>query len=139
MATVVLQVAGTVIGGAIGGPIGAAIGQAVGAAAGYMIDRELFGPDDRAIEGPRLKNAQFLSSEEGTPIPRVYGRTRLSGQIIWATRFEEVQETESQGGGKGGPKTYVTSYSYFANLAIGLCEGEVATIRRIWVDGKLLN
>ncbi len=138
MATVVLQVAGTVIGGALGGPVGAAIGQAAGAAAGYMIDQELFGPGDRVIEGPRLKNSQFLSSEEGTPIARVYGRVRLSGQIIWATRFEEVAETETQGG-KGGPRTHVTSYSYFANLAIGLCEGEVACIRRIWADGKLLD
>ncbi len=138
MATVVLQVAGTVIGGAIGGPVGAAVGRAIGAAAGYLIDRELFGPGDRAIEGPRLKNAQFLSSEEGTPISRLYGRARLSGQIIWATRFEEVQETQSQGG-KGGPKTHVTNYSYFANFAIGLCEGEIACARRIWVDGKLLN
>ena len=138
MATVVLQVAGSVIGGAIGGPVGAAVGRAIGAAAGYLIDRELFGPGDRAIEGPRLKNAQFLSSEEGSPIPRLYGRSRLSGQIIWATRFEEVQETESQGG-KGGPKTHVTSYNYFANFAIGLCEGEIACIQRIWADGKLLD
>ncbi len=140
MATVVLQVAGTVIGGALGGPVGAAVGRAIGAAAGFAIDRQLFGPGDRAIEGPRLKNAQFLSSEEGTPISRIYGRSRISGQIIWSTRFEEVQQTESQSqGGKGGPKTTVTSYSYFANFAIGLCEGEVACLRRIWADGKLLD
>ena len=138
MATVVLQTAGAVIGGAIGGPVGAAIGRALGAAAGYLADRELFGPPDRNIEGHRLENARFLSSQEGTPIPRLYGRARLSGQIIWATRFEEVQETETHGG-KGGPKTRVTNYSYFANFAIGLCEGEIACIRRIWADGKQLD
>ncbi len=138
MATVVLQVAGAAIGGAIGGPVGAVVGRAVGAAAGYFIDHELFGPDDRAVEGPRLNQAQYLSSEEGSPIVRAYGRTRLSGQVIWATRFEEVQETETQGG-KGGPKTSVTSYSYFANFAIGLCEGEVACVRRIWADGKPID
>ena len=138
MATVVLQVAGAAIGGAVGGPVGAAVGRAIGAAAGYLIDRELFGPDDRVIEGPRLNKAQYLSSEEGSPIPRIYGRVRLSGQIIWATRFEEIQETETQGG-KGGPKTHVTSYSYFANFAVGLCEAEAGCIRRIWADGKLLD
>ena len=136
MATVVLQVAGAAIGGAVGGPVGAVIGRAVGAAAGYLIDRELFGPGDRAIEGPRLNNAQLLSSEEGSPIARVYGRTRISGQIIWATRFEEVQETETQGG-KGGPETHITSYSYFGNFAIGLCEAQAGCMRRIWADGKL--
>ena len=138
MATVVLQVAGAAIGGAVGGPVGAVVGRAIGAAAGYLIDRELFGPGDRAIEGPRLNNAQLLSSEEGSPIARVYGRTRISGQIIWATRFEEVQETESQGS-KGGPKTHVTSYSYFGNFAIGLCEAQAGCMRRIWADGKLLD
>lgn len=138
MATVVLQVAGAAIGGAVGGPVGAVVGRAIGAAAGYVIDRELFGPGDRAIEGPRLDKAQYLSSEEGSPVPRIYGRVRLSGQIIWATRFEEVQETETQGG-KGGPKTHVTSYSYFGNFAVGLCEAQAGYMRRIWADGKLLD
>ncbi len=36
----------------------------------------------------------------------------------------------------GGQKTVTTRYSYFANLAVGLCEGEIALVRRIWADGK---
>ena len=67
---------------------------------------------------------------------RVFGHARISGTVIWATRFEETARTERQGG-KGGPK--VTTYSYYANLAIGLCEGPVAAIRRVWADGKELD
>ena len=38
-----------------------------------------------------------------------------------------------------GQKTVTTRYSYFANLAVGLCEGEIACIRRIWADGREID
>jgi hypothetical protein len=56
--------------------------------------------------------------------------------MIWATRFEEESRTERQGA-KGGPRT--TTYSYFANVAFALCEGEVSGIRRVWADGQELD
>ena len=121
MTTVIFQSLGAAVGGAIAGPTGAAIGSAIGAMAGAYVDQQLFGPDDRTIVGPRMEGAQVLSSREGAAIPRIYGRQRISGEIIWATRFVEVQsvETQSQGGKGGGSKTQVRSYSYFANFAIG--------------------
>jgi hypothetical protein len=130
MATLVLQAAGAAIGGLFG-PVGAILGGAVGAMAGYAVDQTLFGQN---IEGPRLSDLSVQRSEEGTPIPRVYGRARLAGQVIWATRFQEVREEE---GGKGGPT--VTTYSYYANFAVGICEGPIARIGRVWADGELIN
>jgi hypothetical protein len=61
-----------------------------------------------------------------------------------ATRLEEVINTKTdrsgQGGkGMGGPKTVTTSYSYFANLAVGLCEGSIAFVRRVWADGREID
>ena len=132
MATLVLQAAGAAIGGLFG-PVGAILGGAVGAAAGYAVDQTLFG---RNIEGPRLSDLSVQRSEEGTPIPRVYGRARLAGQVIWATRFQEVKQEE--GGGKGGGPT-VTTYSYFANFAVGICEGPIARIGRVWADGEPID
>ena len=132
MATLVLQAAGSFLGGMIG-PIGSAIGSAAGAMAGYMIDRSLIEGGKR-IEGPRLSTMQPFLAEEGVPIARVYGTMRVGGNIIWATRFEEEQQTERQGGKGRGPK--VTTYSYFCNVAFALCEGEIAGVRRIWADGR---
>ena len=44
------------------------------------------------------------------------------------------------GGGKGGSgETTVKKYSYFANFSIGLCEGPIARINRVWADGKPFN
>ncbi|MGH6861737.1 MAG: baseplate multidomain protein megatron, partial [Phyllobacterium sp.] len=62
-----------------------------------------------------------------------YGTARLAGTMIWCTRFEEAK-TKKRQGAKGGPK--VTTYSYFANFAIAVAEGEISLIRRIWADGK---
>lgn len=134
MATIVLQAAGAVIGGVLG-PIGSAIGSAVGALAGYAIDRAII-DSTRHVEGPRLTGARPFTAEEGASIPRVYGTARLGGTLIWATRFEEKSTTRREGS-KGGPR--VTEYTYFANVAFALCEGEIAGIRRIWADGREID
>ncbi|MEL6736382.1 MAG: hypothetical protein AAFO98_10990, partial [Pseudomonadota bacterium] len=141
MATIVLQAVGSAVGAAVGGPVGAAIGQAIGAAAGSAIDQQLFGPGDQTVAGPRLDTARVLSSREGNPVARVYGRHRVAGDVIWATQLEEVRtsETRSSGGKASGPKTTVNTYTYFANFAVGLCEGPIGGIGDIWVDGTLLD
>lgn len=144
MAALVLSVAGGAIGSAFG-PLGAIAGRLVGALAGNIIDRQLFGAGNRSVEGPRLGDLAVMASTEGAPIPRVYGRARLGGQVIWATALEEVASTSTapSSGGKGGalagPTTETTSYSYFANFAVGLCEGEIGRVGRIWADGKPLD
>ncbi len=138
METLVLGIAGGAAGSAFG-PAGAILGRAAGALAGYTLDQALFGTR-RHVEGPRLSDLDVQASTEGAPIPRVYGRARLSGEIVWATQFEEVSETETQGGGgKGGPQVTTTEYSYFANFAVALCEGPIVRIGRVWADGKLLD
>jgi hypothetical protein len=146
MATLVLQTVGSVVGGVVGGPVGAILGRALGGIAGAALDTALLGGGDgtRYVEGPRLKDVDGLTSTEGAAIPRVYGRARLGGQLVWATRLEEVVTPGTQragtSGGKGfgggsGQKTVTTTYSYFANVAVGLCEGPISFVRRVWADG----
>jgi hypothetical protein len=143
--------AGGAAGGAVFGPAGAIAGRLIGALAGSAIDRSLFATHrERSVEGPRLADLEVMASTEGAPIPRVYGRARLAGQVIWATNLDEVVSTTSQttdtgGGGKGmggGGSTVTTTettYSYFANLAVGLCEGPIGTVLRVWADGRELD
>ena len=137
MATVVLQYVGAAVGTFLGGPVGGILGRAIGAVAGNIFDQTLFGPGTRRIQGPRLTDTRVMASSEGSAIPRLWGRMRISGQVIWATNLEEVVTTDTdKGSGKGGPKTKTTTYSYFANCAIALCEGEIDRIGRVWADGK---
>ena len=103
MSTLVLQVAGQVVGTIVGGPIGGAIGQALGALAGSALDGAVLGAltPTRRVEGPRLATIAGLGSTEGAPIPRLYGRARLGGEVIWATRIREDVTWRKQRGSKG--------------------------------------
>ncbi len=144
MAALVLSVAGAAA-GAVFGPAGAIAGRIAGALVGNIIDKKLFGPGDQNVVGPRLADLDVMASTEGAPIPRVYGRARLAGQVIWATQLEEMvsSSTSSSSGGKGhlvsGPRTTTTTYSYFGNFAVGLSEGVIGGVGRIWADGKPLD
>ncbi len=134
MATIILQAVGAAVGG-IFGPVGAAIGAGLGAMGGYALDTALIN-STRHFEGARLNSGRVTTAEEGAALPFVYGTARVSGALIWATRFEERKTTERQGG-KMGPK--VTSYSYFGNAAYAVAEGEIAGLRRVWADGQELD
>ncbi|MGS4947641.1 baseplate multidomain protein megatron [Meridianimarinicoccus sp. RP-17] len=148
MATLVLGAAGAAIGGSIGGAIlgvsAATIGGFVGSTIGSVVDSWIvssLAPTQR-IEGPRLDSLRITSSTEGAVIPRVYGRMRMGGNVIWATDFREETKTTTQGGGKGGGgggKVKTTEYLYYASFAVALCEGPITGIGRIWADGKLLD
>ncbi|WP_296578664.1 glycoside hydrolase/phage tail family protein [Xanthobacter sp.] len=142
MATLLLGAAGGLIGGALFGPIGAVAGRALGALGGSVIDGALLGGNrSRSTEGPRLTDLDVMASTAGAPLPRIYGRARLAGQVIWATKLKEVKKEETQSvGGKGGSlSASTTTYTYYANFAVALCEGPVSRIGRIWADGKLLD
>src|SRR5205809_1141229 len=140
MATLLLQTVGSAVGSLIGGPIGGLIGSALGTIAGSAIDSALFGSGPERQKGPRLDNLQVQSSTEGSPIPEIAGRMRLAGQIIWATKFKEVAKTKTEGGkGGGGTTVKTTTYSYFANFAVALCEGVIDRVGSIWADGKPLD
>ncbi|MEZ5900704.1 MAG: glycoside hydrolase/phage tail family protein [Hyphomicrobiaceae bacterium] len=126
---------------------GATLGSQIGALAGSFIDNALFGSSgaSRAVEGPRLSNLQITASTEGANIPRLYGRARLGGQVIWAQDFEEeiVTSTQSSGAGKGvgggSAGTKVTEYRYYASFAVALCEGPITRIGRVWADGQEID
>ncbi|NHK29591.1 hypothetical protein FF098_016915 [Parvularcula flava] len=123
---------------------GLASGIARGAAAYVTGQAEnlIYGPVKRQRTGPQVDAFRLQTASEGTPIPAVYGRTRLSGEIIWASDFLETVSTDTTTrGGKGGGtrrpvETTTTTYLYSVSLAIGLCEGEISRIGRVWADGK---
>ncbi|WP_226576813.1 baseplate multidomain protein megatron [Acuticoccus sediminis] len=135
MATLVLQAAGQAVGGLLG-PVGAIVGRAAGALAGNMIDQRLFGESSTRSVG-RIDDVSVQTASEGNPIPKVYGRMRLAGTVIWATDFQEHTRTSAVGGKGGGPK--VREYSYTANFAVGLCEGPIARVGRVWADGEPID
>ena len=138
MATLLLSAAGAAFGGYMGGTVlglsSVVAGRFVGALAGRAIDQRLLGQGAEPVETGRVERLRLMGAGEGDPLARVHGRVRIAGQVIWATRFEEVV-TQTGGGGKGAPQPVVRRYSYRVSLAIALCEGEISGIGRIWADG----
>jgi hypothetical protein len=153
-ATLILGAAGAAIGGSIGGSVlgvsAATIGGFVGSTIGSVVDSWAVAasvPGQR-VEGPRLESLRVTSSTEGAAIPRLWGRMRLSGTIIWATDFrEETRKSRQRGGGKGGRgggSVKTTEYLYSASFAVALCEGgpvgqAVTGIGRVWADGRPMD
>jgi len=105
---------------------------------GNAIDQRILGGGGAAIETGRIDRYRITSSAEGRAIAQVYGRMRVGGHVIWATRFQEAATTT--GGGKGAPpRAKRTEYSYSVSLALALCEGEITGVTRLWADGREIS
>lgn len=104
----------------------------------YFLSRAL--APTQKTEGPKLKEAQITSSTEGVAIPKLFGRMRLGGNLIWATNFTETKRTEKQGGKGGGGGVQSTTYSYDCSFAVSFCEGgDNVQLGRVWADGKVID
>ncbi|MBU2040530.1 MAG: glycoside hydrolase/phage tail family protein [Alphaproteobacteria bacterium] len=119
-------------GQAIGGPVGAVIGASIGRS---LDQRAIAGLEPAPQRGPRLETLKVQGAAEGAPMACVFGRARVTGQVIWAARFLEGRNTSS--GGKGGPRT--VEYDYSLSFAVALCEGEIDGVGRIWADGRPMD
>lgn len=104
--------------------------QAGASLAAGAVSRLIPGP---RVEGRRLESFRVTRADEGAPIPEIFGRMRIAGQLIWAARFRETSSQERPGG-KSGPR--VTQYRYSLSFALGLCAGPVARIGRVWANNE---
>jgi len=120
------------VGQQVGGPIGQFIGSTIGKAVDNRVVASL---SPARQKGPRLEGLSLQSSADGAPMGCVFGRARVVGQVIWAARFLETKHKRS--GGKGGQKT--VEYEYSLSFAVGLGEGPIDGIGRIWADGQPLD
>jgi hypothetical protein len=138
MATILLSAAGAALGSGFGGTVlglsGAVIGRAVGATLGRVIDERLMGRGSAPVQVGRVDRFRLMGAGEGQAVARVWGRVRLGGHVIWASRFQEAVTAVRGGKGVSRPKTL--EFSYSVSLAVALCEGEIARVGRIWADGQ---
>lgn len=104
------------VGQALGGPLGAAVGAAVGS----TVDGVMFGR-----RGPTGRSDLLVQrSAYGEALPRLFGRSRAAGVLIWAL---PMSERGGKGSGRRGTST---------SIAIALSSGPIRGIGRIWADGR---
>jgi hypothetical protein len=78
---------------------------------------------------------KIQQSTYGAVIPIVWGRTRVTGNLIWYGDFQAVPHTtttESGGKGGGGVEQSNTTYTYTASVAMSLCEGPILDVVTTW-------
>ena len=148
MAKIVLTVGGYVLGNLLLPGLGGAIGGLVGGYVGGIVDQQLFGgTPSQTVYGARMQDLRVQSSSYGAVIPTLYGKGRLSSNVLWMRGFDEVVRTETQtvggggkgGGGGGGQTVTNVSYHYYADIAVGLCAGPIAAVNRVFADGNALE
>jgi hypothetical protein len=126
-----LTIGGAFVGGLFGMP---QLGLLLGSYAGSF----LFPTQLPGAKGPRLKELSIQTSTVGVPIPIVYGTYALAGNVIWSGGLIEQVDTDEVGGKGGPPSQEVKTYTYFADFAVGICEGEIQGIRKIWADAVVI-
>lgn len=94
-----------------------------------------FGSTTISTEEPKIGALSIQSSAFGLPVPLFWGKSRLSGNMIWYGDFTPIAHTTTQssgGKGGGGVETRNTSYTYTAAFILGLSEGVISSIERVW-------
>ncbi|HEV8015207.1 MAG TPA: phage tail protein [Stellaceae bacterium] len=108
----------------------------------------IFGTSSKAQahQQPALSGLQVQTSAYGKVIPIVYGTTRIAPNLIWYGDFVATPHTSNPssgggkggvtggGGGKGGGGGGNTTYTYSAAVALGLCEGPIASVGTVWAS-----
>lgn len=120
-----LAVVGGVIGASYGNPqLGWAIGSAIGSAV-----------DPQTIPGPKVGEIANQTAQEGGPRPVVYGMSQPIPPNVIAQGDPVIVKTK-QSAGKGGPK--VESEQVFRTYALGICEGPIKGVLRVWRNNVLV-
>lgn len=71
----------------------------------------------------------FTSSNYGSSLPIVFGSDKFTGNVFWTSPYEAKNYTSNTG----------EVYTYYTvSFALGLCEGELQAISRLWVGTKLV-
>lgn len=92
----------------------------------------LFGGGAGNIKAPApLTALRVQTSAYGLPIPIIYGKARISGNLIWYGDFAKHEQQQSGGKGGGGG---MSSYTYTASVLLSICEGGIQAINNVWQD-----
>lgn len=76
---------------------------------------------------------QVQSTSSAVPVPICYGQNIIAPNVIWYSNFQSHPQNQGKGGGKGGgASSQTTSWTYTADIIMGVCEGPVAAIGNVW-------
>ena len=88
----------------------------------------------------KISSFTVNTAEYGAPVMEILGTTRVSGNVIYYDDFTAHAHSETQKTGKGGGSKHTNiTYTYTVAVIIGLCEGPISGIGRVWKTKDLYN
>jgi len=124
-----LTIAGAIVGAFFGGVAGANLGIMLGSIVGGALESPTH------YKGPRLADSSTQVSTVGGIIPFGYGRFVVAGNVIWTSSLRESSTTKKSGNILTG-KSKTTTYHYWRDYAIGVCQGPIYGFQWIKRNGK---
>lgn len=79
---------------------------------------------------------RFTASSSESPIPIVYGRVVVPGNIIWMSRGRTNTYTKNVL--SGASRRIVEEDVRVVDLLVGLCEGDIQAVTRVWLNDALI-
>lgn len=80
------------------------------------------------------------TAEYGAVVPEIIGTVRTAGNVISYDDFTAHEHRETHKAGKGGKSKQVSiTYTYTVAVILGLCEGPIAGIGKVWVGKNVHN
>ena len=86
-----------------------------------------------------LKDVNILSTVYGKMIPKIYGTTRIIGNLIWIKPIKYSQHKTIITRGNESSTTAYEHTDCYATLAVALCSGPIREISKIWANERPLN
>lgn len=97
----------------------------------------LFKGTHTVTRADKISNFSVATAEYGAPVMEILGTTRVSGNVIYYDDFTAHEHKETQRTGKGGKSTSTNiTYTYTVAVILGLCEGPITGIGKVWRDKK---
>lgn len=80
------------------------------------------------------------TAEYGAVVPEIIGTVRTTGNVIYYDDFTAHEHRETHKAGKGGKSKQVSiTYTYTVAVILGLCEGPIAGIGKVWIGKNVHN
>lgn len=80
------------------------------------------------------------TAEYGAVVPEIIGTVRTAGNVIYYDDFTAHEHRETHKAGKGGKSKQVSiTYTYTVAVILGLCEGPIAGIGKVWIGKNVHN
>lgn len=80
------------------------------------------------------------TAEYGAVVPEIIGTVRTAGNVIYYDDFTAHEHRETHKAGKGGKSKQVSiTYTYTVAVILGLCEGLISGIGKVWIGKNVHN